>query len=144
MSVVLLPDTEQLVIQFLLDQDDLTDLVGTDVYSILPKDHFESSAHAVRVHQFIDSQASGPALWLMWTALQIDVWGGSKKTTRTIAETIRSLLIARLVGDHGAGVVTGVAVRGLNTAPDIDFTPARPRCRFDVDVWAHPSRSVGS
>lgn len=143
--LVLAPDVEQLVVQFLLDQDELADQVDTDVYSALPKDHLESkAAHAVRVHQFDDAQASGPALWLMWSGLQIDVWGGSKKATRRIAETTRSLLVARLVGSHDEGVVTGVTVRGLNTTPDSDFTPPRPRCRFDVEVWAHPSPAVGS
>lgn len=136
-------DAEQLVIQWLLDQD--LD-VGGRIYSELPA---AKTFPAVRVHQFNDQQASEPGLWLMRFWLQIDVWGGPKKTTRTIADTIRALLCSDFVGVHDEGVVTAVSVFGMNTTADdsvaSDEGKARPHCGFVVNVWAHPSPySLGS
>lgn len=141
-EIVVLPDAEQLVVQFLLDQSELAPL-GDRITTELPS---TKNFPAARVHQFNDQQASGPALWLMRYSLQIDVWGGPKTLARQLADTIRALLKARLVGAHELGVVTGVDVGGLDTTAD-DSVPsssgkARPRCRFDVDVWAHPSPVV--
>lgn len=144
-AIFLPVDVEQLVVQFLLDQPEITDLVDQRVVTELPKD---KEFPAIRVTQFDDEQASEPVLWLTLTRLQFDVWGGPKKLARTIADTVRAVLAARLPGGHPEGVVTGVAVRGLDTTPD-DTVPtsngrARPRCRFDVHVWSHPSPIPGS
>lgn len=143
-DIVLMPDIEQLVVGFLLDQSELAS-VDERIYTELPK---EKVFPAVRVHQFNDAQATERTLWLMRYSLQIDVWGGTKNQARDIADTIRALLDARVVGTHAEGVVSGVITRGLDTTADGTVPTkdgkARPRCRFDVDIWAHPAPDVGS
>lgn len=143
MSDLLPPDAEKLLVNFTLDEfgDELDD----HVYTELPG---SKSFPAVRIHQFYDEQASGPALWLMRYRLQVDVWGGSKNETRLLADSIRRSLVHDLPGTHDEGVVTNVEVRGLDTTADnavpTDNGRPRPRCRFDVDVWAHAAALVGS
>lgn len=139
-DIVLLPDSELLIVNFWLEQAELADLERR-IYTELPT---EKDFPAARVHQFNDQQISEPALWLMRYSLQVDVWGGTKNATRSLAETMRSLLVARIVGAHTEGVVTRVATGGLDTTSD-DSVPsrsgkARPRCRFDVVLYAHPAR----
>lgn len=141
-AIIVPANAEQLVVQFLLVQDELADLEHR-VYTELPS---SKDFPAARVHQFNDLQVSGPALWLIRYSLQIDVWGGPKALTRSIADTMRAVLVARLVGTHEQGVVTGVDVGGLDSTADDSVTTelgkARPRCRFDADVWAHPAPVV--
>lgn len=143
--VVLAPDIELLVVQFLLVQDEFSDLGPKRIVTELPK---EKVFPLVRLHQFNDQQITAPPLWLMRYSLQVDVWGGTKNACRSLAETMRAVLVARLPDVHAAGVVTGCQVGGLDTTVDnsvpTDKGNARPRCRFDTEIWAHPLPAVSS
>lgn len=145
MTVDLLPvDVEPLVIDFLIADPEVADLFGDGWYEELPA----SRAYPCgRVQQYDDTEAAGP-LWLVRSFLQVDVWGGPRRTTRLAADTARLALKRRLAGVHDQGVVTNVIVSGLNTAADPDQPPsagrARPRCRFTLQVWTHPHEITGS
>lgn len=139
MTITTIPDAEQLVVQYLLAQAEL-DIDG-HIYTVLPKD----TTIAVRVHQFGDVEITPEPLWLVRSTLQVDVWGGPKKTTHDIAATVRGLLRdRRIIGAHDEGVVTKTRTQGWDTTPDQSFTPARPRVQFLADIWTRPATTVGS
>jgi len=73
---------------------------------------------------------------------QVDVWGGSKAMTWTIAETVRHRLHTELVGAHdltaGSFVATGVTPGGIRRDNETIEGSARPKASFDVTITLHP------
>lgn len=141
MTVVLLPDIEQLLSQFLRDQDEVADLVDDRIYTVLPKD---KTFPLIRIHRYSGAPAFSRPLHLDQALVQVDCWGGNKKLAWEIAETCRAVCAERLVGSHDEGCVTSVTFGELSDQPDGTFDPPRPRFLFSMTVTAHPSRLVGS
>lgn len=135
MTVTLLPDVEKLVIGFLLDQDEVTDIAGTSVYSVLPKD---KDWPALRVTRFGGLPVLSRPLHLDAATLQIDAFGGPKRQAWLLAETARAVMAERLPGSHDEGQVTAVNFGAFAYVPDVTFDPAQPRYLFTATVYVHP------
>lgn len=140
-DLVVLPDVERLVVDFLLDQSEVTDIAGAGhVFTTLPK---EKPEYFARVLQFNDQRRQN-ALHLVRVSLQVEFYGGAKRTAKRGAETCRALMETRLPGDYGDAVVTAVRTFGMRYEPDEVFTPARPRWLFAAEVTGHPVAVVES
>lgn len=136
MSLLLLPDVEALVSQFLRAQDEITDLVDERVYTVIPKN---AAFPLLLAHRPPGGLAvTSRPLYLDAALVQLDAYGGSKGQARNLIETARAVLAARLEGVHESGVVTGVQFGSMGYLPDPDFTPARPRYVADLTVWVRP------
>lgn len=134
--VVVLPDVEQLVVDFLLDQSEIDAIADDHVVTELPKDKPD---YMVRVHQFNTLRQGGDGRHIATAVLQIEAYGGAKKTAKTLLETCFGTMHARMVGVHDEGVVTGVSqAYGLRSEPDTTFQPARPRWLGIIEVTVHP------
>lgn len=140
MTVVLLPDVEALVVGFLLDSTDISDICGKQVYSVLPN---TKTWPAVRVTRFGGVPRTQRPLYLDRASLQVEAFAGPKKTAWRLADTCRQVL-AELPGGHDEGVVSAADFGGLAFVPDTEFTPIVNRYLFTVDVTCHPGPETGS
>lgn len=140
-----LPDLQQIVIEFLLSCEDVTDFFTTEpfdrVYSQFPKTKVWP---AVRVTQFNDQPVRQNPLHIIRASLQIEAFGGRKKTAKRLAETCRSLLHSDLPDTYDDGVITNVESFGMRDLPDETFTPAQPRWLFVAVVTAHAVPAIAS
>jgi len=140
--VVLLPDVEQLLSSFLRDQTEVTDIVGDNVFTELPAKF--AGWPAVRIHQFNAIPVTQRPLWLTGYQLQVDAFGGPKKTAHNLAVACMGVMAARLPGVHDEAVVSGVDFSGFRSEPDTTFQPARPCVKFIASIFARPNPEVGS
>lgn len=147
--LLLLPDVERLVINYLLATDlsseqpdgtpvDVRALIGQRIYSTRPN---RGDYPMAVVHRW----GGGPQLTVpldrdeSW--LQLDVWGGSKNDARTICTALRAAMCAGIIGVHSEGVVSNVKASTDWYMPDETFDPPRPRWLAQVMV-ATRARSV--
>lgn len=137
----LLPDTERMLIRFLQTDVAVAPLLGDRVYSVMP-DPAKHSWPAARVHRWGGTADEDAAI--DHPAVQVDVWGGSKRTAWVCAETIRAACRLRLRGVHEDGIVSRVVFGNLSDDPDPNFDPARPRWRFDLMLTTRPLQGGGS
>lgn len=150
MPLVTLPYAARLATAFLLDQEEVTDLVGANIGTDIAATP-EAGKGIVRLTSFpgrvIDSTS---IYWLESTVIQFDCWGpggNDRLNAHTIAETCRAALSQRFTGTQSftlgtsaiEGVVTGVEVGGIADDSDDAYQPARPRSRFDAVITAHPT-----
>lgn len=141
-DLILLPDVEQLLTWFLHDQEEVADIVGDNVFTELPAKFADWPA--VRVHQFNAIPVTQRPLWLTGYQIQIEAFGGPKKTAHNLAVACMSVIAARLPGVHDEAVVTGVEFSGWRSEPDTTFQPARPRSLFIASIFARPNMNVAS
>lgn len=132
--MIVAPDTEELVRQFLLEHSAVSAVVGDRIYTNgLPPRPF----WPVVVLQRLGGATRYPS-WLDYPRLQFDIWANDQQTARNVASVIRAAL-QELPGRHDLGVVTGVdEVGGLQWLPDPHNPPGRPRYLFSVVVTVHP------
>lgn len=143
MSLRLLPYTLQLLSEFLRDQDEITALVGEDVYTVFPA-KFDSWP-AVRLTHFNSTPITQHPLWLVMDSIQVEAFGGPQKTASTIARTCMAVMDLRLATTaHAEGVVTGVNFFGFRTDHDPTYQPAKPRSLFVANIFSRPSTGSGS
>lgn len=135
MTVVLLPEVEGLVRTFLEGRTEMVALVGSRVYTALPKDVVFP---AVRVTQFDDIKITQRPLWVVRSSMQVEAWGGTKAQAFTAAATAQACLADGLEGVHVRGVVTGVTFGAMRDLPDVAYSPAKPRWLFTAYVTSHP------
>lgn len=136
------PNMEGLVWAFLVEQPEVTDLVGERIYSRISTG---ATYPLVRITQIDDEPLTTEPLYVVRYFVQVEGFGGSKSQAWRIAETCRTALDARLAGVHeGYGVVNGVDVGGLQDAPDETFTPAKPRWLFTSTIYAHRLASISA
>lgn len=133
MEAHVLPDIEALVIAWALDSD-AVNTVSDRIYGALPNN---PTFPAIRITR-VGGTPPQRLHWLDEALLQVDVFGGSKATTRLLAATFAAELSVNLVGIHPLGVVTAAAAGGLQWQPDESFAPAKPRYTFDAAVTYHP------
>lgn len=133
-ELLLLPDVEQLLWEFLRDQADVTALVDVDrIVGFTPDD---TGAPWVRYRRIGGLPLIERPLVLDQPRVQFDVYGGTKSQAYRLAETIRQVCADRLRGQHPQGVVTGVQFGSLLFLPDDGITTEgggpRPRYVFDL------------
>lgn len=139
-DLILLPDVEQLLSEFLRAQPEVAALVADRVWTEIPKAPTGDDDRwpLVRVSRYGGTPVTSVPLWLDQALVQIDSFGGNKRLTHQIAETCRAVLDRRLIGSHDEGVVTGVRTFGFGYHPDAIFSPAKPRYLFTATVTFHP------
>jgi hypothetical protein len=142
MTMTLLPDTERLVVAFLLSTDlaselpdgtpvDVRAIIGQRIYTTRPN---RPDYPCAVVHRW----GGGPALTVPldrdegW--LQLDVWGGSKNDARVVCSALRQAMAERLIGAWPEGVVCNVKASTDWYMPDETFDPPRPRWLAQVMV----------
>lgn len=147
-DLALLVDIEELLVDFLLAQDEVTAFFTTSpadrVYSVLPD---TKVFPAVRVTRYGGAPRTQRPLHLDQPIVQVDAFGGPKRTARDIAETCRAAMAKRLVGSHASGIVTAVDFGGFAYSPDPTFNSngsARPCYLFRATVTTHPLPPGGS
>jgi hypothetical protein len=134
-TLVVLPNTEALVINALLAQPEAAEFGGR-IYSVVPKERAFPMARVQRV-------AGGPVYnepyWLDGALVQIDVWADSSTQAQRLAEVLRALCAQRLVGTHPEGVASHPQLTALLHLPDPSFSSPRPRYIFTLTINTHPS-----
>lgn len=134
MVLRLLPDTEALLVEYLLSHASVAALVGTRVRTELPAEPIFpcltltliSGSEIVRQH-FDES------------LIQVTAWAERKQDASLLIRTARAALHEAPDVDHDRGVVTGV--RNLVAPrwfPDDSVAPPLPRYLFDAGVFVHP------
>lgn len=139
--LVILPNMEAVLSQFLRDQPEVVDLIGDRVYTALPEG---VTFPAVRVTQILDRKITTRPLWVAEFVMQVEAFGGSKAQAWTLAATCEGLIAARMVGTHPGAVVAGVDPGSLEDLPDDEYEPARPRFLFLSTITARPVGTVSS
>lgn len=157
LDLIIVPDAEKLLVDFLLAQEEITDFFtsGVDdagnaivtppedrVFTEMPKK--TKIFPLIRVHQYNAIQVTSRSLWLTRYSLQVDVFGGPKQTAHDLAVTCMAVMSSRLPGLHDQGIVTGVDIAGLRPEPDDTYTPPRPRTIFTATIYARPNQAGGS
>lgn len=152
-DLLLLPDIEELVVQFLLDQEELAEFFDTAVdengrsvdnppadrvYSVLPG---TKRFPAVRVTRFGGIPRSFRPRYLDAPQIQIDGFAPTHKLAVRLTETCASLLAERLTGTHDQGIVTGVDVGGIRPG-DSDFEKIHMRL-VTATIYTHPNPATG-
>ena len=152
MTVLLLPDVERLVVDYLLAADlaavtdvaggvtDVRALVSDRIYSVRPN---RADYPLVTVHRWGGGPVlTGPGLRDRDEAmLQLDCWGGTKNEAWLILDGCVGALVDGLVGDHPLGVVSRVNPATFWDLPDADFEPPKPRWVCDVMVATRGRRT---
>ena len=118
-------DAERLVSTFLRAQSEVSDLVGTRVYTSLPEDKTYPLVRLQRIGGAPELTDDG----LLWDRadLQVDVWGGGKAITWQVAETLRAVFASRARGQHSTlGYCEGVEARPPDTNPMRHFRQHAP------------------
>lgn len=150
-ELVTLPYVARLVVAFLLDQAEVTDVVAGSIYTDAPA---TPTFPMVRVVQFPGRVVSSSTIyWLEETLIQIDTWGpggNDRLAAHSLAETCRAAMMQRLVGSQSftlgstpiTAVVTGLDCGGIADTSDTAYEPARPHSRFTAVIAAHPLAAV--
>lgn len=132
MTLRVLPDAEQLAVDWLKAHTDIDALVGNKIFTALPKDPTYpclvirrlGGVPAIREH-------------LDRARLQIDAWGRTKYEARQAAAAAQAALHEMPPATHTQGVVTAVEDDlGLTWSPDP--VTDRPRYIVGVLVYLHP------
>lgn len=152
-ELVVLPDWLACLSEWLREQPELDDLLDGRVVTEMPRG--SKTFPVLVINQVSDVGITGDAHWGVRALFQVDVWGGPKAVTWTIAETARALLKQRFGGfEHD--MTAGAIVAGRVTAGGIRRTTeqvavaveageattrAHPKASFDVSVVLHPGQS---
>lgn len=126
-----LPDAEKLVVDYLLDVDGVTDLVGANIGPALPKEPTWPWLTLSRV----GGVASLPG-YLDNPRIEFLAWGATKGSARAVAGAVAAAMVA-VIGTHDLGVVTAAFDAGDGLKWDPDEVTNQPRYRFEVDLYIH-------
>lgn len=155
--MIVFPDWLACLSEWFRDQAELAELIDDRVFTEMPKAPELKVFPLMVVTQLTDPPiVNHPAHWAVRGLFQVDVWGGRKAETWTVAETARALTAQRLTGAHdltaGAFVAAGVTPGGIRRTPDVrptagveddaETSKVRPRASFDFTVVLHPG--IGS
>lgn len=140
----LIPDAEKLLWEFLRDQAEVTDLVAPErIVSAAPGD----MATPFVIMRRVSSRAVGGERPAVAEDVRIDFhcYGGAKSYAYEIADTIRSAIHERAIGQHERGVVAKAARGSMLYLPDSDITGEgggpRPRYLLEQRVTVKPPAS---
>lgn len=135
----LLPDAEQVVTAYLRGVAAVTAIAAGRVYTVFPAQ--AGNEPLVVVQRIGGTPPFSQPLVLDAAQLQLDVYGGPKKTAHDLAATIRSVLCA-LESQHVG--VAGVVFGAFRYLPDETFNPPRPRYLLDVTVTVRAPIALGA
>lgn len=153
MSVLVVPDVKNLVIEYLASRSELKALVGNRVATRLLGRQPLPCVTVVR----IAGSAMADVHWGMGVLIQVDAWADVSREDEAwlIASTAQGCMAdPNMQGVHSRGVVTGVRMESdLRDAPAAvvqhfaasggsraraQQTDVRPRVSFDARVYVHP------
>jgi hypothetical protein len=129
-----MPNAEAIVSGYLRSVPEVSSLVGTRVYTVLPRKETDREFPLVRVSRIGGGPTEAPA-YLDRALLSVEVWGGTKNEARTIAATIAGALDEIDGYSTTDGYATGSSPGALRYIEDADFEP--PKARYVVDVVAY-------
>ncbi len=143
MTLSIPPDPEQLLVQFLLAQPEAQERLADRIYTRIPR---EKTFPLARVFRWSGSPdivpANGPIVTTR-AELQVDVWSSKGfAECDDIARILQALIAERSVGNYEAGRIIARDLGPYRPDADQEFTPARPRIRFDVSLWVRALASV--
>lgn len=136
MAIRLAVDIEKLVIDYLLDVDEVTDIVDDRIGSK------RDAPYPRLVIGRVGGNRRSTAGWVDRARIQVEAWTdvppeGSKPAANLLARTAEAALLDIVNHFHEAGVVTNAqSVLGPVWQPDPKT--ARPRYIVDVIVGVHP------
>lgn len=141
-TIVIQPYVSKLVIWFLVDQEEVTDLV--DPRNIVTDISANPTFPLVRVTEAPGSMSDHR--FLGQRLVQVDCWGpgkGDRDAAQLLAETCAAVMQARfrdLVEYRGeAAVVTIVEIGTARPGTDDEFIPGKPRSTFTASIYATPA-----
>lgn len=146
-QLILLPDAEKVVVDYLLSRDEVTDYVEQRIFTELPgirQGQTEWRFPAVRVTRIGGSPSLQTPRILDAPILQVEAWGGTKHTAGRIAETCAAALAVARFTEHTEAIVYGATFGDTVDLPDEAFSPAKPRYLFDVTLTIRPRSDAGS
>ena len=126
--MMLAPDAERILVGYLLDVAELVPLVDGRIYTAVPAN---PTFPLLRVHRWGGVPPYSQTLEWDVASVQVDVWGGPKQTALQAAETARAALSEMHLTDPAC---RRVIFGPLSVGWDDDYTPPKPRVRFDMDV----------
>lgn len=134
--MILLPDVEAIVIDYLMSHTDVSAIVDDRVYTDIPEGPTYQFLTVLR----IAGRPRPQPRWIDQAHLQIGAWGDdvnfSREDVRDLCETAVAAL-HELVGNTPLGVVTAVEdILGPRSLPDPETS--WPRFMAEVLVTAHP------
>lgn len=135
MTVVVLPDIEQLVSEFLRAQAEVTALVGQRVYTAVPN---EPTFPLLLLKRIAGSPVLSRPRVIDAPVVQLDAYGGTKKQAHTLIQTACAVVAERIEGVHATGVVAGVVFGPLSWLPDPSYVPAKARFVADITFTVRP------
>ncbi len=135
--LVILPNWEKVVTDFLRAQAELLARIGDRVYTAIPKG---ATYPLVRVTQITDEKMTSEPLWGVEAIIQVEAYGGTKATASGVARLCEGLLAARVRGTYADenAVVSGFSGGGMQDLPDDEYEPAKPRFVFTCSIFGHP------
>lgn len=138
MAVTLTPDTEKIASAYLRSRSEVTSYTTDRVYTEIPSG---ATVPLVRLFRVGGAPVRPQQLHLDAARLQVDAYGGSKATSRDLAETCRAVLREASAASHSGGSVTAVTFGDLLWLPDETWLStngkAQPRYVFDCTVYVH-------
>ena len=146
MTVTLLPDIERMVSNYLRANTDVTALVGTNIYTVMPKNaagdperNIPAKFPLVIARRITGSPIFSRPLRFDQARIQVDCYGGSKALAWQTAATIAAALSEDFLGIHSEGVALDTQVGALQDLPDDTLDPPQPRWILDVVITARPT-----
>lgn len=130
-------DILRIVTDALMNDEDLSALVGGRVYTVLPKEKTFPLVRVVRWGGAPSRRVPGLA-WLDHADLQLDAWSPNQLQVTDVARCLVAALVERLPGTRPGGVVTASTVTNLATELDADYAPVLHRARLTATITAHP------
>ncbi len=134
MTVTLMPDVEYVLRDFLLAQTEVTTFTSEIHKAQLPAG---VTWPAVKLTRITGSPLIETPNQYDESRVQVDVFGGPQRTANRLAETIRSVISARMLNyQHADGTITYGYSDPPIYQPDTELTGDQggPRPRYIVDV----------
>lgn len=138
MTVTLLPDAQAIVSQYLRSRSEITALVDQRVVSHLARDPESQTYPVLRVVRIAGAPVYSVPLFLDEAWFQIDAFGGTTAQAWTLAATAQAVLTELPSYNTALGQITGVRFGSFAEQDDDNFSPPKPRWRFDFTAWTRP------
>jgi hypothetical protein len=141
-TLALLADVEQIACDVLRGRSEITAIVGTAVFTVLPTQH--KRWPALRVSRTASDPYTPVSPWAEQIVQRVDCWGGDRSTARRLAETVRAVLCGPdYVTHHDADLLVVTQCQcGLVESfdPSVPTTAGAARPRYIVQAVAFVHR----
>lgn len=130
-------DVEGLLSSFLRNEPEVTDLVGTRIYTDMPHN---------RVYPLVLIQRTGGkpqgGFTLSEAQVRLDLYNDGHLSAQGLASVVVGVLTSRLPGSHDLGCVSAFTAASKRYEPDPEAADrqghARPRYVIEATVYCHP------